>query len=64
MDEKLKTFRLHRSQVGYMDTFGIEIDDDVIVPDRLRGLQVGCKYAECFNAFRIHGYMPDFGILP
>jgi len=64
MEQKLATFRLHRSQVSYMNTFDIQIDDDVTVPDRFRGLQVGCKYAECFNAFRIHGYMPNFGLLP
>ena len=64
MDAKLETFRKHRSQVSYMGAFDIAIDDDVVVPDRFRGLQYGCKYAECFNAFRIHGYMPDFKVLP
>jgi N-acetylglucosamine malate deacetylase 1 len=31
---------------------------------RFRGIQAGCKYAEGFRAFRIHGYMPNFKLLP
>ena len=31
---------------------------------RFRGIQNGCKYAETFQAHRIHGYMPDFKVLP
>ncbi len=27
-------------------------------------IQNGCKYAEAFRAHRIHGYMPDFKVLP
>ena len=64
MDRKLQSFRAHVSQVGYMGSFDIEIENDVKIPDRFRGLQYGCAYAECFNGFRIHGYMPDFTILP
>ena len=64
MEQKLQSFRRHVSQVGYMDTFNIAIEDDVKIPDRFRGLQVGCEYAECFNGFRIHGYMPNFKLLP
>ena len=64
MDRKLQSFRSHVSQVGYMGSFDIEIENDVKIPDRFRGLQYGCEYAECFNGFRIHGFMPDFTVLP
>ena len=64
MDKKLQSFRSHVSQVGYMGSFDIEIENDVKIPDRFRGLQYGCEYAECFNGFRIHGFMPDFTVLP
>jgi len=31
---------------------------------RLRGLQMGCKYAECFTGHRICGHIADFRLLP
>ena len=54
----------HKSQYDYMTTFGCEITSDMRRLDAFRGLQCGCAYAECFRAFRIHGYMPNFKLLP
>ena len=31
---------------------------------RLRGLQMGCAYAECFTGHRICGHVADFRLLP
>ena len=31
---------------------------------RLRGLQMGCKYAECFTGHRVCGHIADFRLLP
>ena len=64
LEKKLETLRCHRSQFGYMDAFSISLEDETRIPDGFRGLQVGCKYAECFNGFYIPGYMPDFRLLP
>ena len=47
-----------------MDVFGADLGGDVRIMAEFRGMQYGCKYAECFRAFRIHGYMPDYKLLP
>ena len=31
---------------------------------RIRGIRAACKYAEGFRAFRIHGYPPNYKLLP
>ena len=64
LEKKLETLRCHSSQFGYMDAFSISLEDETRIPDGFRGLQYGCKYAECFNGFYIPGYMPDFRVLP
>ena len=63
-DEKIRAIELHKSQFAYMSDFGAQLGEDVRTHARFRGIQCGCKYAECFRAFRIHGYMPDFKLLP
>lgn len=63
-DEKIKAIEFHKSQFVYMADFGAQLGEDVRTWARFRGVQCGCKYAECFRAFRIHGYMPNFKLLP
>ena len=62
--KKLEAMGCHRSQYDYMTTFNCELGSDMRKLDAFRGMQCGCEYAECFRAFRIHGYMPDFKLLP
>jgi LmbE family N-acetylglucosaminyl deacetylase len=65
METKLKALACHKSQFAWMDTFQIHnFADHVRILSEFRGLQAGCRYAEGFRAFRIHGYMPDFKLLP
>jgi N-acetylglucosamine malate deacetylase 1 len=65
LDRKLAALSNHRSQVEWMANY---TDDDFLeyctTLARFRGIQAGCKYAEGFRAFRIHGYMPNFKLLP
>ena len=64
-DEKLKGIYFHESQFPYMAEFGCtDFAEEARVWARFRGIQNGCKYAEAFRAHRIHGYMPDFKVLP
>lgn len=63
-EKKVEAMGCHRSQFDYMTTFGCEIGADMRRLDAFRGMQCGCAFAECFRAFRIHGYMPDFKLLP
>jgi len=65
METKLRALACHQSQYAWMDTFQTHnFADHVRIVSELRGLQAGCRYAEGFRAFRIHGYMPDFKLLP
>ena len=65
MDLKLEALSKHESQINWMAVFS---DDNFLeycqTLNRLRGIQAGCKYAEGFRAYRIHGYMPSFKLLP
>jgi LmbE family N-acetylglucosaminyl deacetylase len=65
LDMKLQSLEKHKSQVDWMAHY---TDDDLkeycTTMARIRGIQAGCRYAEGFRAFRIHGYMPDFKLLP
>ena len=64
-DEKLKGIYFHESQFPYMAEFGCtDFAEEARTWARFRGIQNGCKYAETFQAHRIHGYMPDFKVLP
>ncbi|MHB0997678.1 MAG: PIG-L deacetylase family protein [Armatimonadota bacterium] len=62
---KLEALSKHESQVAWMANY---TDDDFLeyctTLARFRGIQAGCKYAEGFRALRIHGYMPNFKLLP
>lgn len=65
MATKLRALECHKSQYAWMDTFQIHnFNDHCRIMSELRGLQAGCRYAEGFRAFRIHGFMPDFKLLP
>ncbi|MHB1459595.1 MAG: PIG-L deacetylase family protein [Armatimonadota bacterium] len=65
IDMKIRALSVHKSQMEWMSTFQ---DDDffesIRILSQFRGLQCGCKFAEAFRAFRLHGYMPDFRLLP
>ena len=64
-EEKLKGIYFHKSQFPYMEEFGCtDFAEEARTWARFRGIQNGCKYAETFRAYRIHGYMPDFKLLP
>lgn len=65
MATKLKALELHESQFAWMSTFqAASLTDHCRILGEFRGLAIGCRYAEGFRAFRIHGYMPDFRLLP
>ena len=62
---KLEALSKHKSQSAWMDVFQIQgFIEHCEILSKFRGLQAGCKYAEGFIAHRIHGYMPDFKLLP
>ncbi len=64
-EEKLKGIYFHKSQFPYMSEFGCtDFAEEARTWARFRGIQCGCRYAETFQAHRIHGYMPDFRLLP
>ncbi|MBE6884456.1 MAG: PIG-L family deacetylase [Ruminococcaceae bacterium] len=63
-DAKYAALQNHVSQKAWMDVFGSELGEDMKIMAMFRGMQYGCKYAECFRAFKIHGYMPNYKLLP
>jgi LmbE family N-acetylglucosaminyl deacetylase len=65
MDEKLRALALHKSQFAWMSNFqASSLTEHSRIVAAFRGVAVGCAYAEGFRAHRIHGYMPDFKVLP
>jgi N-acetylglucosamine malate deacetylase 1 len=65
MEEKMKSLAAHKSQFAWMSTFQeASLTEHSRTLGAFRGLAIGKKYAEGFRAFRIHGYMPDFKLLP
>jgi N-acetylglucosamine malate deacetylase 1 len=64
-ETKIEALSKHKSQSAWMDEFqpGGFLDHCRILSE-FRGLQTGCRYAEAFQALRIHGFMADFGLLP
>ncbi|MEI6876498.1 MAG: PIG-L deacetylase family protein [Spirochaetota bacterium] len=65
MEEKLEALALHKSQFAWLSTFqDVSLTEHSRIMGSYRGLAVGRKYAEGFRAYRIHGYMPDWKLLP
>jgi LmbE family N-acetylglucosaminyl deacetylase len=65
MASKLEALQKHASQFAWMSTFQeATLTDHCRILAEFRGLAIGRRYAEGFRAFRIHGYMPDFRLLP
>jgi LmbE family N-acetylglucosaminyl deacetylase len=65
METKIKAMECHRSQEAWMGNFQIHsLVEHCRILAQFRGLQVGCRYAEGFRAYRVHGFMPDFKLLP
>ncbi len=68
IDKKIEALKCHVSQINWMRRTESLKDFDIGKMPRtvnaFRGLQVSCDYAEGFRGFRIHGYMPNFRLLP
>ena len=65
MEDKLKALALHKSQFAWMTAFqGVSLTEHSRIISAFRGLAIDRAYAEGFRAHRIHGYMPDFKLLP
>jgi LmbE family N-acetylglucosaminyl deacetylase len=65
MEKKLESLAKHKSQFAWMDTFqSVSLTEHCRLLGAFRGLAIGRPYAEGFRAYRIHGYMPDFKLLP
>ncbi|AZN41477.1 PIG-L deacetylase family protein [Paenibacillus albus] len=64
-DQKKEALSKHVSQYAWMDVYQTHGLLDILeITDKFRGLQAGFIYAESYRAFRIHGYMPNFKLLP
>ncbi len=65
MEKKLQALAFHKTQFAWMGTFQSQSLSDLCrIISEFRGLQSGFRFAEGFRAFRIHGYMPNFKLLP
>jgi Uncharacterized proteins, LmbE homologs len=65
MDVKREAIKTHSSQFEWMGNFmKDDLDSFMDILSRFRGLQVDCKYAEGFIGHRVHGFMPDYKLLP
>jgi LmbE family N-acetylglucosaminyl deacetylase len=65
MEKKLESLAKHKSQFAWMDTFqSVSLTEHCRLLGAFRGLAIGRPYAEGFRAYRIHGYMADFRLLP
>ena len=65
IDQKIEAFAKHKSQYAWMDVFMQDSVSDLCrTIAKFRGSQAGCRYAEGFRAYRIHGFMPNFKLLP
>jgi LmbE family N-acetylglucosaminyl deacetylase len=65
MEKKLESLAKHKSQFAWMDTFqSVTLTEHCRLLGAFRGLAIGRPYAEGFRAYRIHGYMADFRLLP
>lgn len=64
-DTKFEALQNHDSQKSWMNVFeDIPFGEDMRCIAAFRGMQYSCKYAEAFRAFKIHGYMADYRLLP
>lgn len=64
-EQKLEALAAHKSQVSWMSEYeDQEFFDTCRIMAEFRGLQAGYTHAEAFSAFRLHGVMPDFRLLP
>lgn len=64
-EQKKEALSKHTSQYAWMDVYQTHGLLDILeITDKFRGLQAGFVYAEGFRAFRIHGYMPNYKLLP
>ena len=65
IEEKKAALRCHVSQNAWIERFmDRSLIDMLEIVGAFRGVQCDLMYAEAFSAHRIHGYMPDFKILP
>ncbi|SDW06065.1 PIG-L deacetylase family protein [Paenibacillus sp. CF384] len=64
-EQKKEALSKHTSQYAWMDVYQTHgLLDIMEITDKFRGLQAGFVYAEAYRAFRIHGYMPNYKLLP
>lgn len=64
-EQKLQALSVHESQISWMGEFEDQsFLDSCRIMSEFRGLQAGFRYAEAFAAYRLHGVMPDFHLLP
>lgn len=64
-EEKKRALNCHESQKSWMSVYeSQEFTDTARILSEFRGMQAGCTYAEGFRAFRLHGVMPNFKLLP
>ncbi len=64
-ERKLQALERHVSQVSWMGEFMEDsLPELTRAMNRYRGMQSGARYAEAFCAHRVHGFMPDFKLLP
>ena len=64
-EKKLEAVACHQSQIAWLSVFHHHVlPARCRIQNSFRGLQNGVEYAEGFRACRLHGYMPDFSVLP
>ena len=65
METKLAALALHKSQFAWMSNYqSVSLTEHCRIIGAFRGLAIGRAFAEGFRGFRVHGYMPDFRLLP
>jgi LmbE family N-acetylglucosaminyl deacetylase len=64
-ERKLQATACHQSQLAWLSVLHPHaLPERLRIQASFRGLQNGVQYAEGFRAFRLHGAMPDFSLLP
>ena len=63
-DVKYNALQCYESQKSWMALYGNELGEDMKIHALFRGMQFGCKYAECFRGVHLHGCMPNYKLLP